>query len=158
MESQIARLKSFLFQLPADSTVSAMRAQFTFHSLIFVALATLLAPWALPSGRPKSPPPASAADSRVAGPSRLEEMYRQRAAMNPKDAEAFEGMAILQLRRGAYANAIDSYRRALNLTPNDHDARVGMARALALGGQYEAALKNYQALMDERPDDTDALE
>jgi tetratricopeptide (TPR) repeat protein len=91
-------------------------------------------------------------------PSPLEMLYRERAARNPLDAEAFAQIAILQVRRGDYGDAIASYRRVLRLTPNDHDAKVGLARALAFDGQYDDALRNFQGLLEERPDDTDALE
>jgi len=67
-------------------------------------------------------------------------------------------MAILQVRRGDYADAIASYRRVLELTPDDRDAKVGLGRALAFDGQYDAALRNFQGLLQERPGDTDALE
>jgi Flp pilus assembly protein TadD len=158
MNCQIPNLKKPKFHIPVLSAVSAINGKICLQAFFLVALSTILAPSALASGKTKSSPSTVPVSSKVAGPSSLEETYRQRAATNPKDAEAFEGMAILQVRRGAYADAIESYRRVLDLTPSDHDAKVGLARALALGGQYEAALKNYQALMDERPDDTDALE
>ncbi len=148
MNCQIPNLKKPKSQVPVLSALLPMNGKIIFHVLAFVALTTLLAPSALPSGKAKSPPSTVPVNSRVAGPSSLEETYRQRAATNPKDAEAFEGMAILQVRRGAYTDAIESYRKVLDLTPSDHDARVGLARAMGLGGQYDAALKNYQALMD----------
>jgi tetratricopeptide (TPR) repeat protein len=88
----------------------------------------------------------------------LERLYRERTARNPQDVEAFEGMAILQVRRRDYAGAIASYRRVLELTPNDHDAKVSLGRALAFAGQYDDALRNFQALLQERQGDTDALE
>ena len=68
----------------------------------------------------------------------------ERAVRNPQDVEAFEGMAILQVRRGDYADAIASYRRVLELNPDDHDAKVGLGRALAFGGQYDDALRDFQ--------------
>jgi tetratricopeptide (TPR) repeat protein len=91
-------------------------------------------------------------------PSRLEKLYHERADRNPQDVEAFEGMAILQVRRGDYVDAIASYRRVLELTPHDHNAKVGLGRALAFDGQYDDALRNFQGLLQERPGDTDALE
>jgi tetratricopeptide (TPR) repeat protein len=123
-----------------------------------VAAAVLLAPPALPAEKPNSTSPSAASDRELEGPSRLEELYHQRAVRNPHDVEAFEGMAILEVRRGAYRDAIASYRRVLELTPDDHDAKVGLGRTLAFDGQYDAALRNFQGLLQERPGDTDALE
>jgi tetratricopeptide (TPR) repeat protein len=123
-----------------------------------VAAATLLAPAASAVKKRIPPPPSLAAGRITEEPSPLEKLYHERAARNPQDVEAFEGMAILQVRRRAYANAIASYRRVLELTPRDHDAKVGLGRALAFDGQYDAALRNFQGLLQERPGDTDALE
>jgi tetratricopeptide (TPR) repeat protein len=121
------------------------------------AALTLFSASALPSDRRSSPPP-SAVDKTAAEPSSVEKLYRERAERNPGDAEAFEGMAILQVRRGDYADAIAAYRRVLELTPNNHDARVGLGRALALSGQFEAALPYFKGLLQQHPGDTDALE
>ena len=126
--------------------------------LTMLAAITLLAPPALPSDKVNSPPPSAAADRNAVETSGLEKRYQERAERNPNDAEAFEGMAILQVRRGDYADAIAAYRRVLELTPNDHDARVGLGRALALRGEYEAALPYFKGLLQQRPGDTDALE
>jgi tetratricopeptide (TPR) repeat protein len=112
----------------------------------------------LPAEKQSSTPPSIVADRKPDEPSRLEKFYHERAARNPKDVEALEGMAILQVQRGDYAQAIASYYRVLDLTPNDHDAKVGLGRALAFSGQYDAALGKFQALLQERPGDTDALE
>jgi tetratricopeptide (TPR) repeat protein len=126
--------------------------------LAVVAAATFLAPSVLPAEKRNSTSPSAAPGRKLEEPSRLEELYHQRTARNPQDVEAFEGMAILQVRRGDYTDAIASYRRVLELTPQDHDAKVGLGRALAFDGQYDAALRNFQGLLQERPGDTDALE
>ena len=126
--------------------------------LAVVAAVTLLTPSAVPAEGENSTPSRSAAGGKFAEPSGMERAYQERAAKNPQDAEAFAGMAILQVRRGDFADAIASYHRVLELTPHDHDARVGLARALAFDGQYNEALRGFQSLLQERPDDTDALE
>jgi tetratricopeptide (TPR) repeat protein len=123
-----------------------------------VTAAALLAPSVLPTEKRNSTPPSAATGRKLEEPSRLEKLYHERATRNPQDVEAFEGMAILQVRRGDYADAIASYRRVLELTPDDHDAKVGLGRALAFDGQYDAALRNFQGLLQQRPGDTDALE
>ena len=123
--------------------------------LALVAAVTLLAPATFSAGSGNSTP-AFAAKSPE--PSRLERLYRERAVRNPRDVKAFEGMAILQARRGDYTDAIASYRRVLALTPNNHDAKVGLGRALAFDGQYDIALQDFQGLLQDRPGDTDALE
>ncbi|HMD84015.1 MAG TPA: tetratricopeptide repeat protein [Terriglobia bacterium] len=127
-------------------------------SVAVVAAAALLAPPALPARKHNSTPQPASVGRKLQEPSRLEKLYQERAARNPQDAEAFEGMAILQVRRGDYADAIKSYRRVLELTPDDHDVRVGLGRSLAFSGQYDAALRTFQGLLQERPGDTDALE
>jgi tetratricopeptide (TPR) repeat protein len=126
--------------------------------LAMVAALTLFAAPVLPSDHRHSPLPPPAVDNIAGEPSGLEKLYQQRAGRNPADAEAFEGMAILQILRGDYADAIAAYRRVLQLTPNDHDAWVGLGRALALSGQFEAALPYFKGLLQQRPGDTDALE
>jgi len=127
-------------------------------SVAMMAAAALLAPPALPAEKQNSTPPPAPEGAKLQEPSRLEILYEERAARNPQDAEAFEGMAILQVRRGDYPDAIESYRRVLELTPRDHDVRVGLGRALAFNGQYDAALRTFLGLLQERPGDADALE
>lgn len=122
------------------------------------AAAALFAPPALPAQKQSSAPPATVEGRKSGEPSRLEKLYHERAASNPQDAEAFEGMAMLQVQRGDYAQAIASYHRVLELTPNDHDAQVGLGRALAFSGQYDAALDRFLKLLREHTGDTDALE
>ena len=96
-------------------------------------------------------PPANA-------PSALEERYRERTERNPKDTEALEGLAILQVKRGDYAGAIDAYRRLLALEPDNHNARLGLGRALALHGQYPQAVEQFREVLAQNPNDSDALE
>ncbi|MGD1154461.1 MAG: tetratricopeptide repeat protein [Terriglobia bacterium] len=125
--------------------------------LVTVVAAALLTPSLLHAeGRDSAPPPAAGKTSEE--PSGLEKLYRERAARNPQDLVALEGMAFLQTRRGDYTSAIASYRRALQLAPRDHDARIGLARTLAFSGQHDAALEGFQEVLKERPGDTDALE
>jgi tetratricopeptide (TPR) repeat protein len=126
--------------------------------LAVLAAAALLARPAQPAEKESSTSPPIAEGGKLQEPSRLEKLYQERAARNPQDAEAFEGMAILQVRRGDYPDAINSYHRVLEITPDDCDARVGLGRALAFNGQYDAALRAFQGLLQERPGDTDALE
>jgi tetratricopeptide (TPR) repeat protein len=126
--------------------------------LAVAAAVVLLAPATLRAASGNSPSASPAVGTKSAEPSRLEKLYRQRATLNPRDVKAFEGMAILQVRRGDYTDAITSYRRVLALTPNNHDAEVGLGRALAFDGQYDIALQDFQGLLRDRPGDTDALE
>ncbi len=141
-----------------SSPALRLGAKCVWSSLAVVAAAALLAPSVLAAEKRNSALPSVAADKKSAEPSSLEKLYHERANRDPQDVEAFEGMAILQVRRGDYPDAIASYRRVLELTANDHDAKVGLGRALAFDGQYEAALRSFQGLLQERPDDTDALE
>jgi tetratricopeptide (TPR) repeat protein len=128
--------------------------------LVTVLAAALLMPSILYARRSKGQgaEPFPAAGKTSEGPSGLEKLYRERAARNPQDLVALEGMALLQTRRGAYLDAIASYQRALQLSPHDHDARIGLARTLAFSGQYDAAEEGFQQVLKERPEDTDALE
>ncbi len=151
-------MKHRLFQFVAASTFMQLGTKCICFSLSVVAGLTLFTAPAKASDQRNSPPPAPQVGEKAGGTSSLEKLYHQRAESNPKDVEAFEGMAILQVRRGDYADAITSYRRVLDLTPNDHDAVVGLGRALALSGQYEAALPYFKGLLKNRPGDTDALE
>src|ERR1017187_9119102 len=149
--------RSFQYLAPA----SALRQEgkrIRFFLAMVAALTLFFTAPALPSDRRHSLPASVAVDSKASEPSGLEKLYHERAERNPNDAEAFEGMAILQVRRGDYPDAIAAYRRVLELTPNEHDAKVGLGRALALSGQFEAALPYFKGLLQQRPGDTDALE
>lgn len=126
--------------------------------LVAVAAVTFLAPSTLPAEKRNSNASPAAAEMKGEEPSRLEMVYRERAARNPQDAEAFAGMAALQVRRGDYVDAIAAYRCVLKLTPNDRDAKVGLGRALTFNGQYDEALPDFQELVRDHPGDTDALE
>ncbi len=149
--------KAFFHPLGA-STALRLGLKCLCFSVAVVAAAALLATTALPAEKLKSTSSPVAEGGKLPEPSPLEKFYQERAARNPKDAEAWEGMAILEVRRGDYAHAMESYRRVLELTPEDHDAKVGLGRALALAGQYDGALRIFQGLLHERPGDTDALE
>jgi len=123
--------------------------------LAALAAAGLLAPSSLPArDRNPLPPPAVAKQAEISG---LEKYYQERARRNPQDHVAFEGMAILAVRRADYAGAIASYRRALELAPRDYDAQAGLSRALAYNGQYDAAQAAFQAILEEHPEDADAF-
>jgi len=124
--------------------------------LVAGAAAALVAASSLAArDRNPAPPPAAADQTEISG---LEKYYRERARRNPQDQVAFEGMAILEVRRADYAGAIASYRRALELAPHDYDAQVGLARTLAYNGQYDAAQAAFQVILKERPEDTDGIE
>jgi tetratricopeptide (TPR) repeat protein len=151
-------VKSRAFQLLANSVLLRRGVKFFCAALGTFVAAALLTPLALASDKGTAPSPSTSTETNTGRTSTLEDFYRQRAERNPQDAEAFEGMAILEARRGDYAGAIASYRRVLELTPADHDARVGLGRALAFSGQYDAAIKSFSALLRDRPGDTDALE
>jgi Flp pilus assembly protein TadD len=103
-------------------------------------------------------PPQGAAVKTPGEASAIEELYRERSARNPRDLVALEGLAILQARRGDYAEAIASYQRALKLAPDDRDAKTGLARTLALSGQYDYALAAYRSMLKDPAEDSDALE
>ena len=148
---------SFHFFFFAASTPLRLGVKCLCSSLALVAGAALLAPSTLPAENRKSNPQSVVPGGKSEEPSRLEKVYRERVDRNKQDVEAFEGMAILQVRRGDYADAITSYRRVLEIAPHDHDAKVGLGRALAFDGQYDASLRNFQELLQEHPSDTDAL-
>ncbi len=135
-----------------------MASDWTWRALLMAIAMALLAPPSLRAQKPNAPASSESAGSQAAEPSAQEKAYRERVARNPKDAEAYAGLAALQVRRGDYEDAIASYRALLKITPNDHDAKVGLARALAFDGQYGAALETYRELLKVRADDTDAQE
>jgi len=99
--------------------------------------------------------PTAAGKTEISG---LEKLYRERTLRNPQDWVAFEGMAILEMRRGDYADAIAAYRRVLELSPNDFDAQTGRARALAYSGRYDDARQNFERILREHPGNADVLE
>ena len=146
------------FQVIIDPRRLLPGCKYLIFAMAVMAAVAILTSSSLPAETENSTPPPPAASRKSTDASDLERLYHERAAKNPQDVSAFAGMATLQVRRGDFANAIDSYRHVLELAPHDHDAQVGLARALAFDGQYDAALRNFQELLKARPEDTDALE
>jgi Flp pilus assembly protein TadD len=126
--------------------------------LVIVPNCSVLSVYGAGSANSKPFNSSSESKSPTNAPSALEERYRERATSNPNDAEAFEGLAILQMKHGEFPGAVESYRRVLALTPKNRDARLGLGRTLALSGQYPAAVKHYRQMLAENPHDGDALE
>ncbi len=126
--------------------------------LCLTVIIVLIPPSVLRAQNRTLAPPFATGDTKIEGPSSLEKLDRERANKHPGDVEALREMAVLQVRRGDYTDAIVSYRRVLNLVPADHDAQVGLGRALAFDGQYNPALREFQNLLRAHPGDTDALE
>ncbi len=147
-----------VFQRSSRATLGAKWRRRLAYLLVAMAAPLFFAPDFLAASDRNSPAPPEAAAKSPEQRSIVEEFYRERAARNPTDLVALEGMAMLEARRGDYADAINAYQQALELAPDDRDATVGLARTLALDGQFNTALASYQRMLRERAEDTDALE
>ena len=76
----------------------------------------------------------------------------------PGPALPLRQSALVCLRRGDFAAAIQAYREALKLDPMDPELKLGLARALSLGGHSEESKSLYRDLLSKTPEDADALE
>jgi len=67
-------------------------------------------------------------------------------AIDPKNRNAFIGMARAMQAQGLYGSAIKYYREALQLDPNDLNALAGQGEALAQRGAKQLAQANLERI------------
>ena len=80
----------------------------------------------------------------------------QAVERNPKDAKAFEEMALLSLEEGDLDATERNAWRALLLDSARLQCRLALAQALARTGRYGAAAAQYQKILRQNPDQKEA--
>jgi tetratricopeptide (TPR) repeat protein len=88
---------------------------------------------------------------------RLEAIYRDRLAKNPKDLEALKALVALTTDPSRCAESIGFARRALELTPDDASLQLTLARSLVRCQQYAEALALYKQYLEAYPKSEEAL-
>ncbi|OLN29432.1 TPR domain protein [Desulfovibrio sp. DV] len=84
-----------------------------------------------------------------------EEAATKLIATAPKRPEGYRLRGLLELRRGEYAQAINSFQMALKQSP-DPASNVLMAEAYLGNGNPEMAISELCLVLDQRPDDAKA--
>jgi tetratricopeptide (TPR) repeat protein len=88
---------------------------------------------------------------------RLEAIYRDRLAKNPKDLEALKALVALTADPARCAESIGFERRALELSPDDSSVQLMLARSLVRCQQYAEALAMYKQYLEAHPKSGGAL-
>ena len=76
--------------------------------------------------------------------------------LNPRVAEAHNGLAKVFLREGRFDEAIEQYRQALRIQPGYAEARDKLGKALASCGRLDEAVEEYQRAVEIRPEFVEA--
>jgi len=92
------------------------------------------------SARASSP---SAADTSIAALA----SYEAAVAKNPRDAEAWLGLAQVRAAREEWQEAIEAYQRAVELGPVGKDVRMAYADALRQAGRLDLAVQQYELVL-----------
>ena len=72
-----------------------------------------------------------------------EQLWKQIAAADPQNGEAFAHLGLLASRQEHYQDAIDNYRKALALAPAIPNLELNLGLALFKSNQYPAAIKAF---------------
>jgi tetratricopeptide (TPR) repeat protein len=83
---------------------------------------------------------------------RAEQIWKTIAKMNPKTAEPFAHVGLLEARRGSYSVAIEDYRKAIEQAPSMQGLQMNLGLAYFKTNQFADAIKAFSiALKQERP-------
>ncbi len=94
---------------------------------------------------------AAAAASEAGDVGRAEPLFRQIVAINPRDADAWHMLAMIAVRAGRSAEAIDFAVRAHALQRRNHLYLNTLGVAYGEAGQFEQALRSFKRALKERP-------
>jgi tetratricopeptide (TPR) repeat protein len=86
-----------------------------------------------------------------------EQAWRSIATADPKNAEAFAHLGLLESRREDYEDAISDYRKALELAPSIPNLQLNLGLALFKTSQYPAAVKAFSQELKKHPGDSRLL-
>jgi Flp pilus assembly protein TadD len=121
---------------------------------------TAPAPLAQPIGRPETldvvDMRARARDATARNALADAEVLLERAtAAAPTDAESWNDLGVVRVRRGQLAKGLEAFERALALQPANADVRRNLAVALDRDGQRAAAATHYRAFLALAPQHPD---
>ena len=72
--------------------------------------------------------------------------------LQPNNAEAFYGLAVIQKRQGRWIESVANYRKALQLDPGNEERSSDLVSVLAAGRRWDEALAEVQRLFARLPD------
>jgi tetratricopeptide (TPR) repeat protein len=90
--------------------------------------------------------------------SEAEQRWKQIAASNPSNAEAFAHLGLLASRQERFAEAISNYDNALRLAPNMPGLRMNLGLAYFKAAQFPAAIKVFTDQLRQHPDGAHAVQ
>ena len=80
------------------------------------------------------------------------EHYGRALAIDPRDAEAIDRLAVLQFGRQRYADALDLYRTLVEIDPANAPAHANLGVALYHLGRTEEAIRSFEHALALDPD------
>jgi len=85
------------------------------------------------------------------------DLYRNAAAIEPKDARAYAGMGDVHMAMGYMDKAVKDYRRAVAAAPTNAEFYVKLATALEQSGNIEESRETTARAIELAPDNPDVL-
>lgn len=82
-----------------------------------------------------------------------EATWKTIAQADPKDAEAYAHLGLIEAHQEQYPEAIENYRKALALNPAMPNLQMNLGLALFKAGQFPDAIKAFNAEMKKHPGD-----
>ena len=86
-----------------------------------------------------------------------ERQFRNAHALEPRNYNVLNALALIALDRGDATAAIALLTRACELSPDQPTPRVNLGNAFARLGRYDDAIGQYDVALTLRPRDVDAL-
>lgn len=80
-----------------------------------------------------------------------EKAWQTIAAQDPKSAEAYAHLGLLEARQEHYKEAIQSYRKALAINPQFPNLRVNLGLSYFKAGELKETIQTYEPMLKEMP-------
>ena len=87
-----------------------------------------------------------------------EQLWKTIADTDPKDAEAFAHLGLLEARQENYAAAIENYRKALKVAPEMPGLEMNLGLAYFKANQFPDAIKVFSAELPKQPPNSPAAQ
>lgn len=81
----------------------------------------------------------------------LENIWKQKIAANPNDAEAHANLGAVYQRRNDFAAALAQYEKAESLNPSNVNTRLNMGTLYQAQKEYDTAIAAYDSIIDFNP-------
>ena len=82
-----------------------------------------------------------------------EQAWQNIARSNPKSAEAFAHLGLIEARQERYDDAVTNYRKALALNPQLPGLQMNLGLALFKAKDFKSSIKPFTAELNKHPDD-----